>query len=94
MHFAVSNVSQKLKKSMLKCSLSRLAPVLILFIADRITKIYFLSHFKLGESKPLWNDFVRLSLVHNKGAAFGTMQEKGFLLITIFIIVSPYTPSI
>jgi len=67
--------------------INRLIPVLILFIIDRITKSYFLSHFQLGESTSVWNDFVRLTLVHNKGAAFGTMQGKGLFLILISIVI-------
>ncbi len=40
-----------------------------------------------GESISLWKETLLLTLVYNKGAAFGTMQENGWLPAFISIIV-------
>lgn len=85
MHFIVLRVSQKLKKNNLKILIS----ILFFILFDRITKNFFYTHFSQGQSTPFLGDLLRFTLVFNKGAAFGTMQEKStFLIFISFLILS------
>lgn len=83
MRRAALNASQKLKKN----KLNLLWLIFILFFLDRITKRFFLTHFSPGESISVWGDKILFTLVFNKGAAFGSMQNSQALLTIISIIV-------
>ncbi|MBN1521245.1 MAG: signal peptidase II, partial [Candidatus Aureabacteria bacterium] len=65
---------------MKKSNLKFLIPVALLFFLDRMTKEYFLSHFGQGESVPVWGKWLCFTLVFNKGAAFGSWQNKNLFL--------------
>jgi signal peptidase II len=42
---------------------------------DQLTKLLMTETFDLGTTRPVIDDFFQLSLVHNKGAAFGIMAN-------------------
>ncbi|RJP29819.1 MAG: signal peptidase II [Candidatus Omnitrophota bacterium] len=52
----------------------------ILFI-DRLTKILAVDNLVLNSPKPVINNFLYLTLIHNKGAAFGMLQNKLYIFI-------------
>ncbi len=58
-------------------------------IVDRITKN--LAETRLaeapGQSVPVVGDFLRFSLSHNTGAAFGVLQNQGILYVVIALVV-------
>jgi signal peptidase II len=72
-----------LKKAGLKTFLS----VLVLLILDRVTKIYFVSRLLPGKSVPVAGDAVRLTLVANTGAAFGSLQGSRVLLTALSAVI-------
>ncbi len=59
---------------------------IILFAADRITKI-LAEGIKGTEGIPVIKGVFRLLYLENKGAAFGIMQGRRFLLLAITIII-------
>ena len=71
---------------MISYILASLSFVLILII-DQITKYYISTNFVLGESADFLNGFIDLIYIHNRGAAWGIMQGKTWLLITITFIM-------
>lgn len=56
-------------------------------ILDRISKIWIMNHIQLGDSWVLINGLLNLSYLHNRGAAFGIMQGKAWLFLTLAAIV-------
>jgi signal peptidase II len=75
-------------------SLISLLPVIlpvaaIVFAVDRITKN--LAETRLsgvpGHSVPVLGDFLRFSLSHNTGAAFGVLQNQAVLYVIIALVV-------
>ena len=71
---------------MISYILASLSFVLIL-IFDQITKYYISTNFVLGESADFLNGFIDLIYIHNRGAAWGIMQGKTWLLIAITFIM-------
>jgi len=51
---------------------------------DQFTKAIALSHLAGRAPVPLLGEFVRLSLVHNTGSAFGLVQAGGVLIVVGF----------
>ncbi|AHI06985.1 hypothetical protein BDW_12425 [Bdellovibrio bacteriovorus W] len=61
-----------------------------LFIAiDQVTKIYVHTHFHLGESVPVIQNFFNLTYVRNFGAAFGFLAESHPSFREIFFLAMP-----
>ena len=58
----------------------------ILFAADRITKI-LAEGIKGTDGIPVIKGVFRLLYLENKGAAFGIMQGRRFLLLAVTIII-------
>jgi len=58
---------------------------LIVLVIDQITKYIIISKMSLGESIPILSDIFHLTLVHNRGVAFGLFNNNQF--ITFFLIV-------
>lgn len=56
----------------------------LLILLDQLTKIYFSKTLSLGQSIPIIKNIFHISLVYNKGGAFGIFQGK----ISLFIIIS------
>lgn len=50
---------------------------------DRITKIFLTDILSLGESLPLFNNVLHMTLVHNTGIAFGLFKDHGIVFIII-----------
>jgi signal peptidase II len=62
--------------------------VTIVILLDQITKFLALRFLQLNTPVPLINNFLNLTLVHNRGAAFGFFQHQLllFVLISFFAI--------
>lgn len=56
-----------------------------IFIIDRLTKIWAQNALPLGGSHPVISNIFHLTLVHNKGIAFGLFS--GWLPILVFVSV-------
>ena len=59
---------------------------LIGLIIDFLTKLFISSKLSLGQSKTIINNFFSLTLVYNKGAAWGLLFDKVNLLLIISIV--------
>jgi len=59
-----------------------------ILVLDQVSKAIMASRLLLGRPVPLLGDFVRLTLVHNTGAAFGLFpgSRLPFILISILAI--------
>jgi len=58
-------------------------------VLDQITKKWALSVLKSGSSIKIIKDFLRLSYVENRGAAFGILQNQiVFFVIITFIMIA------
>jgi signal peptidase II len=75
-------------------SLVSLLPVIlpvaaIVFAVDRITKNLAETHLSgvPGQSVAVIGDFLRFSLSHNTGAAFGVLQNQAVLYVIIALVV-------
>ena len=63
--------------------------ILICFLFDRLTKIYTINFFITNNLDNYYiNDFLNLSLIWNKGIAFGLLQSENsaYHFISIFIL--------
>jgi len=58
--------------------------VLIILAVDQLTKFYFTKNLFLNQSVPVIKGFFHLTLVHNRGAAFGILKNQ----TPLFIITS------
>lgn len=54
---------------------------------DQATKALVRASMDIGDSRPLIDGILRLTHVHNKGAAFGMFQGQQWLLIAIAVLV-------
>ena len=61
--------------------------VLIVFVSDRITKIFVASKFQLNYSVPIINKIFHYTYIHNYGVGFGLLQNKQIIPITISFLV-------
>ncbi|MFA4889529.1 MAG: signal peptidase II [Candidatus Omnitrophota bacterium] len=60
------------------------AVVLVILALDQLSKILIVKNLFLGQSLPVINGVFHLSLVHNRGAAFGILNN----LTPLFILTS------
>ena len=62
----------------------------LIVIADRLSKFIILKHFTPGESFPLIKSVLHLTLVFNKGGAFGLFANAVpvFILTSFFVIIA------
>src|SRR4029077_7304459 len=58
----------------------------ILVLIDPFTKLWFLRHFQLGESRRI-TSFFYLTLVQNTGTAFGLFQDDNRMLLIISYVI-------
>ncbi len=58
-------------------------------ILDRVTKIFFSNLLDLGESLPVVDHVLHMTLVHNTGIAFGFLKDQNivFILVPVIAIV-------
>lgn len=61
--------------------------IFIGFFADRITKLLALKSLKGNEGITIIKDFFAFEYLENRGAAFGIMQNKIWLLVIVTTIV-------
>ena len=63
--------------------------ILIILVLDQITKILAVDYLKDRNSIHLIGEFLNLTYVENKGAAFGILENKQifFIIMTVVIIV-------
>lgn len=54
---------------------------------DRFTKYYIASNFALGEGCDFIKGFIDICYIHNRGAAWGMLSGKTWLLVSITAIV-------
>ncbi len=52
----------------------------VVVLLDRLSKMWVIRHFQLGESRPL-APFFHLTYLHNTGTAFGLFQNNNRLLL-------------
>ena len=60
--------------------------VLPILIIDQLTKFIVLKNFQPGESLPIIKNIFHISLVLNKGVAFGVFSEQGAEFIWIIYV--------
>jgi signal peptidase II len=68
-----------------KTFLISIASILFVVILDRISKLFFINLFSLGESMPVLRNIFHFTLVYNTGIAFGLFQDQGIVFIIISI---------
>ncbi|MBU0503422.1 MAG: signal peptidase II [Candidatus Omnitrophota bacterium] len=63
--------------------------VISIFLIDRLSKYLIISNLLPGQSLPLLKNIFHLTLVQNKGAAFGVLRNQVpfFIFITILAII-------
>ena len=52
-------------------------------LLDQVTKFFALRFLQLNTPVPLIKNFLNLTLVHNRGAAFGLFQNQLFLFVLV-----------
>lgn len=70
----------------------RITPLLwivAVFFVDQVSKAVVLKAFSPGESKEVFGDFLRISLVLNRGGIFGLGQSLGgvFLVLSVGVLL-------
>jgi len=60
--------------------------VLPLLIIDQLTKFIVLNNLQLGESLPVIKNVFHISLVCNKGVAFGLFSDQGLIFVWISFV--------
>jgi signal peptidase II len=58
-----------------------------IILLDQITKFLAISSLQLNTPVPLIKNFLNLTLVHNRGAAFGFFQNQLLMFVLISILV-------
>ncbi|MCQ9208357.1 MAG: signal peptidase II [Omnitrophica bacterium] len=76
--------------------MSVLLGILALLVIDQLTKFIVLNQFQPGESLPVIKNVFHISLVCNKGVAFGLFSEQGAIFAWISfvaVLIMCYTVS-
>ena len=60
---------------------------LFIFILDQLSKIIIVRTVNLGDSLPVVNNIFHITLVFNRGAAFGIFARSSFLFIVISVFI-------
>jgi len=60
--------------------------VLVIYFLDQLSKVFVGQLLSSGSSISIINNVFHLTLVHNKGAAFGMMQRHPYIFIVIAVI--------
>lgn len=69
---------------------NNLALVLVavaIIIVERIIKYYIVDNLRLGESIPVWGNFLMITRSENMGAAFGILRGQNWIFIAAAFIV-------
>lgn len=66
---------------------------LLILLLDQFTKLAVAKNLLLNQSTPLISGVVHLTLIHNRGAAFGILKNQTtlFILVSIFAVVLIYS---
>lgn len=59
----------------------------IILILDRVSKLWVVDHFYLGESVPLIPNVFHFTYILNKGAAFGILVDQKMLFLAIVALM-------
>ncbi|HAP32576.1 MAG TPA: signal peptidase II [Firmicutes bacterium] len=72
---------------------------LVVFVLDRVSKLWVVNHFNPGEIRPLLDGAIYLTFMRNPGAAFGLFAYQtpyliaiSLILIVLTVIVAHFTP--
>jgi len=74
------------KKRSKNYAVTIIAALFIIFV-DRISKLWVVNNYKLGESQPIIENVFHITFIYNKGAGFGTFQNSLFFLTLFSAIV-------
>ncbi|MGI5920239.1 MAG: signal peptidase II [Syntrophomonadaceae bacterium] len=61
--------------------------VALILVADQLSKLWVMNSLAMGESRPLIDNVLFLTYVHNPGAAFGMMAGRSWLFLLCALIV-------
>ena len=75
------------KKNLKKKRYNLVLPIIFFFIIDRAAKIILKDKLLHGETIQIIGDKIRLTLVYNKGAAFGIFQNSSFFLTVVSLVI-------
>jgi signal peptidase II len=66
---------------------------LLILLLDQFTKFIILKNLVLNQSLPLISGVLHLTLVHNRGAAFGILKNQAplFIFVSIFAVALIYS---
>jgi signal peptidase II len=62
--------------------------ILLIIIVDQVTKYVVINNVETGELIPVINNFFYITYHENAGAAWGILQNKRYIFITLTIIFS------
>ena len=74
-----------LTRSQFNIFLAILATFSVVFV-DRVTKMFFSDLLVYGESLPIIQNVLHMTMVHNTGIAFGFLKDQGLIFIVIPIV--------
>ena len=60
---------------------------LVIFILDRASKHFVITHMALAETIPIIKGFFHITYVKNPGAAFGLLQDKKWFFIFVTMVI-------
>lgn len=60
--------------------------MVLVVVSDQLTKLWILQHFSLHDIRPIIPGFFNLTLLYNKGAAFGILSGMSLLWRQVFFI--------
>lgn len=58
----------------------------LVLVLDQITKLFVTQSLALHESIPVFKNFFSITLIHNRGAAFGIFKDQFYLFILISVV--------
>ena len=61
--------------------------IILVVLIDRLTKLFFVNNYALGESVPVIKNILHFTYVHNYGAGFSLLQNQTLLFIVFAVLV-------
>lgn len=71
---------------MVSCILAVICGIFII-AADQLSKLYIISNYSLGESSEFINGLIDIVYIHNRGAAWGMLSGKTWILIILTLVI-------
>jgi len=59
----------------------------LILIADQVSKFFIVENFQLGESETIIDGLLNFTYIHNRGAAFGILQNQTWIFLGITVLV-------